>query len=83
MRGIDPEVRGFLFFIFGVLVLSMGFAACVKNADVATYTADGLACVDKAATRTEADACRCDVEKRYNRPLKHCALTGPKDAGAE
>lgn len=63
----------------------LGFSACVHAATIGTYEADGLACVDKSATRAEADACRCSLEKRYQRPLKHCAVTLPLpvDAGKD
>lgn len=58
----------------GLLVVAFG--ACVRNAQIAAYEADGLACVAEAGTRAEADACRCALERRNARPPVHC------DAGA-
>lgn len=33
-----------------------------------SYTAEQLACVEKAHTLDESRTCRCAVKKRYNRP---------------
>lgn len=46
-------------------------------APVASYEAQQLACIDHATTRTEADACRCAVQRSYGRPC-----TAGQDGGA-
>lgn len=40
------------------------------------YEADQLACIDKATSRAEADACRCTVKARYGRPCNLVADAG-------
>lgn len=34
---------------------------------VTAYEAEQLLCIDKATTRAESQACRCEVKKRYGR----------------
>lgn len=53
-------------------VVSSAVAACAsytaQNAhETADYTAAQSACIDKAKTRAEADACRCAVKQQFNR----------------
>ena len=42
-------------------------AAEVNAANAASYEAEQLACVADAASREQADKCRDDVKRRYNR----------------
>jgi hypothetical protein len=79
----DRDLCPFFSTVVFITGLVLGFTQCVHAADVATYEADGLACVDKGATRAEADTCRCGVEKRYDRPLRHCAPPPASDAGKD
>lgn len=66
------------------LLVGIAIGGCTastgQNAVIAgSYEADQLACVDKAASRVEADACRCVVKARYGRP---CADAGaPAEGG--
>lgn len=55
-----------------VACFAVGCAAnSLSDADAKTvrdYQAEQLLCVDKATTRVESQACRCEVKKRYGRP---------------
>lgn len=52
----------------------LGFVAChASSAAEADYLAEQAACIDKAATRADADQCRNAVKARW----------AVKDAGAE
>jgi hypothetical protein len=69
------------FAVAGLVVSPLPGCASTPTAP-ATYEAEGLLCVDTAATRADADACRCGLERRYARPLKHCtASDAGKDGG--
>jgi hypothetical protein len=70
----------FAFVIMGVAVVialvAYATAGCSSYNALAAYRTDELACVSKAATKAEADACRAVVEWRY------CGDAGPlRDAG--
>jgi hypothetical protein len=59
-----------LFFIAATAVL---VAACASYTaqnlhEAADYATAQSACVDKAKTKAEADACRCAVKAQFNRP---------------
>lgn len=59
--------------MLAALVLLAAVASCasytVDNAHAAAdYSAAQAACVDKAKTKAEADACRCAVKQQFNRP---------------
>lgn len=57
----------------GVAVfLAILHVACNPNTQSNLHTADAyrseqMLCVDKAKNNAEANACRCDVQKRYGR----------------
>lgn len=71
--------------IIGLLVAvahQCGCSPAVKSHEenvliAGSYAAQLQACVDKAKTLEESQACRCEVSKRNNRP---CDV---KDAGGE
>lgn len=49
------------------LVMTSCGADTQPAADVTTYEAEQAACVEKAATRQEADDCRDAVKRRFGR----------------
>jgi len=56
------------------IIQIFGCAGTASNgATAASYEAQQLECVDKAKTREESQACRCDVKAKFGRP---CAIDG-------
>lgn len=52
----------------GLVLLGCGASTQENAATAGAYEAEQLACIDRAQTRGEADACRCAVRARYGRP---------------
>jgi hypothetical protein len=61
-----PDTIAALFLLAGLTLACARLAVgCVGGAAEATYTADLLRCVDKAATLAESRACRRHVDGNY------------------
>lgn len=71
--------------ISGVIIGAAFVMACAGNAGIAAqYAEEQKLCIDKAATRAEADICRCKVAVAYNHAcVDVITSTYPSDAGAD
>ena len=58
--------------------IAVGGAACAAGnaSTAASYEAQQLACIDHAASRAEADQCRCEVKASFGRPCELPVLDG-------
>jgi len=65
-----------------LLMLGCSGSTAQNAVTAGAYEADQLACVDKSASRSESEACRCIVKARYGRPCGTDAGV-PTDAGGK
>jgi hypothetical protein len=67
----------------GALIGGCFAMACAGNAGIAVkYAEEQKLCIDKAATRAEADICRCKVAVAYNHAcVDVITVTERADAG--